>query len=74
MSHQISPTVPRPGALSEDVCSVFGGSLTSLIAVEDLGKLFPPVKLWYLFSRADSLSFSWNMKKKVSLVVLGRSC
>lgn len=39
-----------------------GGSLTSLMAVEDLGKLLPPVRPWYLFSRAESRSFSWNMK------------
>lgn len=37
-------------------------SLTSLIAVGDLGKPFPPVRLWYFFSRAASLSFSWNIK------------
>lgn len=39
----------------------YSGSLTSLIAVGDLGKPFPPVRLWYFFSRADSLSFSWNI-------------
>lgn len=30
------------------------------MAEEDLGKLFPPVSVWYLFSRANSRSFSWN--------------
>lgn len=30
------------------------------MAEEDLGKLFPPVRVWYLFSRANSRSFSWN--------------
>ena len=45
-------------------------SLTSLIAVEDLGKLFPPVRLWYLFSSADSLSFSWNVKIQIHHIIV----
>jgi len=37
-----------------------GSPLTSLMALGDLGKLRPPVRPWYLFSSADSRSFSWG--------------